>query len=63
MENTTETNMKKMALHLLNRTPKKKHPHLKVTVKKISSIVVDCYSMKEWLERIKRKHAVRRFLY
>ena len=35
MGNTIETNMKKMALHLLNRTSKRKHPHPKKTVKKI----------------------------
>ena len=61
--NTTQTDMKKMVLYLLNRTLKRKHPHSKVMVKKISGIVVDCYSAKEWLEQIKRKHAVRRFLY
>ena len=63
MGNTTKTDMKKMALHLLNRAPKRKHLHPKVMVKKISGVVVDCYNVKEWLERIKRKHAVRRFLY
>ena len=63
MENTTETDMEKMALHLLNRTPKRKHLHPKVMIKKISGVVVDCYNTKEWLEWMKRKHAVRRFLY
>jgi len=63
MGNTTENNMKRMALHLLNRTPKRTHQHPKVTMKKIPGVVVDCYSAKDWLERIKRKHAVKRFLY
>ena len=58
-----KTDMKKMVLHLLNKMPKRKHPHPKVTVKKISGVMVDCYNAKEWLERIKKKHAVRRFLY
>ena len=63
MGDTTKTDMKKMALHLLNMILMRKLPHRKVTVKKIFGVMVDCYSAKEWLERIKRKHAVKRFLY
>jgi hypothetical protein len=61
--NTSENNLKRLALHILNRTPRRLHPHPKVTVKKIAGVVIDCMSAKDWLERNKRKQAVRKYLY
>jgi hypothetical protein len=63
MGNTSEADLKKLALHMLNRTPNRTYPHPKVTVKKVSGVVVDCYSSRDWLERNKRKQAVRKYLY
>jgi len=63
MGNTSKADLKKLVLHLLNKMPKRKHLYLKVMIKKISRVVVDCYSAKEWLERNKRKFVVRKFLY
>ena len=61
--NMAEYDLKRLALHLLNRTPKRTLLHPKVTMKKCNSVIVDCYTAKEWLERNKRKQAVRKYLY
>ncbi len=60
--NTPESNLKKLALHLLKRMPGREHPHPKVTIKKVSGVIVDCYNAKEWLEQNKRKQAIRKYL-
>ena len=61
--NLPESGFRKLALHLLNRIPNRSLPHPKVTLKKISGVMVDCYSTKEWLEQNKRKQAIRKYLY
>ena len=61
--NTPERDLKTLALHLLNKTPNRDLPYPKVTFKKPHAVVQDCYSAKEWLERNKRKQAVRKYLY
>ena len=61
--NLAKYDLKKLALHLLNRTQKRRLPYPKVSMKKIPTVLLDCYSYKEWLERNKRKHAIRKYLY
>ena len=50
-------------VHLLNRTPDMTYPHPKVTVKKLHAVIPDCYSVGMWLEKVKRKQAVRKYLW
>jgi hypothetical protein len=59
MGNVTENDLKRLALHLLNRTPNRPYAHPKVTMKAAKSVLPDCYSAKEWLDRVKRKAAVK----
>ena len=61
--NFSEGDLKRLASHLLHRSPKHKHAHPKVTMKKVTSVIPDCYSAKEWMERCKRKQAVRKELH
>ena len=61
--NMTEADLGKLARHLLNSADDRIHPHPKVTLKKNPAILDDCYSAKDWLERHKRKQAVRRHLF
>ena len=61
--NLAEYDLKKLALHLLNRIPKGTLPYPKVSMKKIPTVLLDCYSYKEWLEQNKRKQAIRKYLY
>ena len=61
--NTAEYDLKRLALHLLNRMPKRTLLHPKVMMKKCNFVIVDCYSAKEWLECNKRKQAMRKYLY
>jgi len=55
LENLPKSGLKKLALHLLSMMPNRKLPHLKVFMKKISEVAINCYSAKEWLVKIKRK--------
>jgi hypothetical protein len=43
--------------------PRREHPHSKVTIKKVSGVIVDCYNEKEWLEQNKQKQAIKKYLY
>ena len=63
LRNLAEYDLKKLALHLLNRTQKRRLPYPKVSMKKIPTVLLDCYSYKEWLEQNKRKQAIRKYLY
>lgn len=63
LRNLVESDLIKLALHLLNWTPKWTLPHPKVTTKKINRIAVDCYNAKDWLERNKQRKAVHKYLY
>ena len=63
MDNTTKDDLRRLAVHLLNRTPNKTYPHPKVTVKKLHAVIPDCYNAGMWLERVKRKQAVRKYLW
>lgn len=53
--NFSKDDLRQLALHLLERTPKRTFSHQKVTIKQVRSVLEDCYSAKEWLERCKRK--------
>lgn len=54
--NMTKDDHAKMICHLLNRSgPKRELPYLKVVLKQPTSVVMDCYSAKEWIEHRKRK--------
>ena len=63
MGNTTEDDLRRLAVHLLNKTPGRTYPHPKVTVKKLHAVIPDCYSAGMWLESVKRKQAVRKYLW
>ena len=46
----------KLCRHILNRSgPSRKLPHPKVVVKQPTTVVKDYYSVKEWIERRKKK--------
>ena len=54
--NLSEADHAKLCRHILNRSdPSQKLPHLKVVVKQPTTMVEDCYSVKEWIERRKKK--------
>ena len=56
--------LSKLAKHLLNQGgEKRRHSYPKVTVKKISSVLDDCYTTLEWVERRKRKNLVMKELH
>ena len=56
--------LSKLAKHLLNQGgEKRRHSYPKVTVKKISSVLDDCYTTPEWVERRKRKNLVMKELH
>lgn len=62
--NLSEAQLKRFAEHLLNKPdPKREEPYPKVTMKKITAVMTNCYSAKDWLERCKRKQIVRRQLH
>ena len=63
MGNMTEDDLRRLTVHILNRTPGKTYPHPKVTVKKLHAVILDCYNIGIWLERVKRKQAVRKYLW
>ena len=58
--NLSEADHAKLCRHILNRSgPSQKLPHLKVVVKQPTTVVEDCYSVKEWIERRKKKATAR----
>ena len=61
--NTSEDDLRRLAVHLLNAGSQRSLGYPKVTMKTVKSVLLDCYSTKEWLERTKRKHAVRKYLH
>jgi hypothetical protein len=62
--NLTYDDMKRMARHILNRSgPNRKHAYPKVTIKPVAAVIEDCYSSKDWVERVKRKKMVKRELH
>ena len=53
-----------LAKHMLNQTGEKRTlPYPKVTVKAVSSVLESCYTAREWAERRKRKHLVKKELH
>ena len=62
--NLSYIELSKLAKHLLNQGgEKRRHSYPKVTVKKISSVIDDCYTTEEWVERHKRKNLVMKELH
>ena len=60
----TYEDLAKLARHILNvENPKWNCGYPKVTIKAISSVLERCYSTKEWVERRKRKHLVKKELF
>ncbi|KAG0504380.1 hypothetical protein KC19_N037900 [Ceratodon purpureus] len=54
--NLTEADHQKMCKHILHKSrPSRKYTYPKVTIKQNTSVLEDCYSVKEWAERRKRK--------
>ena len=54
--NLSKADHTKLCRHILNRSgPSRKLPHSKVIVKQPTTMVEGCYSMKEWIERMKKK--------
>ena len=59
LENLGYGEFSKLTKHLLNQGGEKhRHSYPKVTIKKISSVIDDCYTIQEWVERHKRKNLV-----
>ncbi len=62
--NVSYDELAKLANHILNQTgEKRKHCYPKVTIKAITSVLDSCYMTKEWAERRKRKHLVKKELH
>lgn len=62
--NLSYEELKKLANHILCRTRGNgKFSYPKVTIKAINSVLESCYTTKEWVERRKRKHLVKRELH
>ena len=58
--NLSEADHAKLCRHILNRSgPSRKLPHPKVVVKQPTTVVEDCYSVKEWIEHRKKKATAR----
>ena len=58
--NLSEVDHAKLCRLILNRSgPSQKLPHLKVVVKQPTTVVEDCYSVKEWIECQKKKATAR----
>ncbi|KAG0597317.1 hypothetical protein M758_UG327900, partial [Ceratodon purpureus] len=54
--NLTEADHQKLCKHILHKSgPSRKYTYLKVTIKQNTNVLEDCYSVKEWAERRKRK--------
>lgn len=61
--NLSEADHEKMLLHILNRSGTKRTQRWpKVVIKQPASVLESCYTVKEWVERRKRKQLVRREL-
>ena len=61
--NLTEADHRRFCEHVLKRSgARHKYTYPKVTMKTISSVLIGCYSAKDWIERRKRKQLVRREL-
>ena len=57
--NLSEVDHAKLCRHIFNWSgPSRKLLHPKVVVKHPTTVVEDCYSMKEWIERRKKKAMV-----
>jgi hypothetical protein len=61
--NITEDDLRRLALHILNRSPNRTLPYPKATMKAVKKVLPDCYRVSDWLERCKRKKAVGRQLH
>ena len=62
--NLSYSKLSKLAKHLLNQgSEKHRHSYPKVTVKKISFVIDDCYTTQEWVERRKQKNLVMKELH
>jgi hypothetical protein len=62
--NLTEADHRKFCKHILNRSGESHvYAYPKVTMKMISSVLIGCYSAKDWIERRKRKQLVRKELH
>ena len=60
LRNLSEADHAKLCRHILNRSgPSQKLPHPKVVVKQPTTVVKDCYLVKEWIERRKKKATAR----
>ena len=58
--NCDKEDHKKLILHVVTRSEESRiFGYPKIIVKQTSKVLEDCYSMKEWLERRKRKIIVR----
>ena len=56
LSNLSKANHAKLYRHILNRSgPSRKLLHAKVVMKQPTTVVKDCYSVKEWIERRKKK--------
>jgi hypothetical protein len=63
LENLSESDHRAFAKHILNHhNDKRLYAYPKVTMKTISSILISCYSEREWIEHLKKKQLVRREL-
>ena len=61
--NLTEADHRRFCEHVLKRSGDRYlYSYPKVTMKTISSVLIGCYSAKDWIERRKRKQLVRREL-
>ena len=61
--NLTEADHRRFCEHVLKRSGSSHiYSYPKVTMKTISSVLIGCYSAKDWIERWKRKQLVRREL-
>jgi hypothetical protein len=62
--NLTEADHRKFCKHILNRLGESHvYAYPKVTIKTISSVLIGCYSAKDWIEQRKRKQLVRKELH
>lgn len=58
--NLSEEDHAKMCKHILNRSgASRRYNYPKVVIRQPSTVVEDCYSVKEWIERRKRKATAR----
>ena len=58
--NLSEADHAKLYRHILNwSSPSRKLIHLKIVVKQPTTVVEDCYSVKEWIEQRKKKATAR----